>query len=159
MDWKPKPRIFTEMAESEPTKPSEPGFDGFEGGIPAKSSKIEAEPSQEEIDAAGEVLKRAGVRLMELPAGTAVGIWSDLDSAEVRAALRVFGSDVLPVWYLDARSIQARFKLRRAEGEPVSLDVLREMERHPDEPWKIRDRLLSELGWCSTGPPGIKRNR
>jgi hypothetical protein len=23
------------------------------------------------------------------------------------------------------------------------------MERHPADPWKIRDRMLNEMGWCS----------
>ena len=29
------------------------------------------------------------------------------------------------------------------------MNVLAEMERHPDEPWKVRDRMLQEMGWCS----------
>lgn len=43
-----------------------------------------------------------------------------------------------------------RYKLRRVEGEPVPIGVLAEMERHTvADPWKIRDRMLSEIGWCS----------
>jgi hypothetical protein len=30
------------------------------------------------------------------------------------------------------------------------MNVLAEMERHPDEPWKVRDRMLQEMGWRST---------
>ena len=29
------------------------------------------------------------------------------------------------------------------------MNVLAEMERHPDEPWKVRDRMLQEMGWFS----------
>lgn len=25
------------------------------------------------------------------------------------------------------------------------------MERHPADPWKVRDRILIEMGWCSKG--------
>jgi len=44
-----------------------------------------------------------------------------------------------------------RYKLRRVEGEPVPLSVLTEMEQHPAEPWKVRDRMLNEMGWCVAG--------
>jgi hypothetical protein len=46
-----------------------------------------------------------------------------------------------------------RYKVRRVEGEPVPMNVLAEMERRPAEPWKVRDRMLYEMGWCSKGIP------
>ena len=36
---------------------------------------------------------------------------------------------------------------------PVPMNVLAEMERNPEEHLKVRDRMLSEMGWCSTGIP------
>jgi hypothetical protein len=86
---------------------------------------------------------------MQLDGVTTIGIWSDLDGPEVRKALRVFGSDGLPVRYLDGAAVPMRYKLRRVEGEPVPKSVLLEMERNLREPWKVRDRLLQEMGWCS----------
>lgn len=94
------------------------------------------------------MLGRAGMRLMELEGGTTIGLWSDWDGPEVRAALRTFGSDRLPVRYLDGAGVPERFKLRRVPGEPVPANVLVEMERNPAEPWTVRDRLLKEMGWC-----------
>lgn len=78
-------------------------------------------------------------------------MWSDLDGPEVRAALRTFGSDRLPVRYLDGVGVPMRYKVRQVEGEPVPMNVLAEMERHPEEPWKVRDRMLTEMGWSARG--------
>jgi hypothetical protein len=158
MDWKPKPRILADTAESEPTKPSKPGSVGFEGATPAESPEIEAGPDPAELARASAVLSRAGVRIMALEGGATIGVWSDLDGLEVRAALRIFGSDRLPVRYLDGAGIPMRYKLRGAECEPVPMNVLAEMERHPADPWKVRDRMLNELGWCSKGIPWAECN-
>jgi len=49
--------------------------------------------------------------------------------------------------------IPMRYRLRRVDGEPVPMNVLNEMELHPADPWKIRDRMLNEMGWCSKGTP------
>ena len=151
MDWKPKARILPDSAESEPTKPSKPGSVGFEGATSAESPEIEAGPDPAELARACGVLNRAGVRIMALEGGATMGVWSDLAGPEVRAALRTFESDGLPVRYLDAASIPMRYKLRRVEGEPVPMSVLAEMERHPADPWRVRDRMLNEVGWCSKG--------
>ena len=148
MDWKPKTRILEGTVESEPTKPSEPGFVGFVGVTSAESPEIEAGPDPAELARASGVLMRGGVRIMALEGGATIGVWSDLDGPEVRAALRTFGSDGLPVRYLDGSGIPMRFKLRRVEGEPVPMNVLTEMELHTAEPWKVRDRMLTEMGWC-----------
>jgi hypothetical protein len=134
-----------------PSKPTEPGFDGFVGSLSAESSEIEVGPDPAELARASGLLKRAGVRIMALEGGATIGVWSDLDGQEVRAALRAFESDRLPVRYLDGATIPMRYKLRRVAGEPVPMSVLAEMERHPADPWTVRDRLLNEMGWCSKG--------
>jgi len=151
LDWKPKARILADSAESEPSKPSKPGSVGFEGATSAGSPEIEAGPDPAELTRASAVLNGAGVRIMALEGGATIGVRSDLDGPEVRAALRAFGSDRLPVRYLDGSGIPMRYKLRRVEGEPVPISVLAEMEPQPAEPWKVRDRMLKEMGWCSKG--------
>jgi len=153
MEWKPKARILADSAESEPTKPSKPGSVGFEGATSAESPEIEAGPDPAELARASAVLNRAGVRIMALEGGATIGVWSDLDGPAVRAALRTFGSDRLPVRYLDSSGVPMRYKARRVEGEPVPMNVLVAMEQHPAEPWKVRDRMLNEMGWCSKGTP------
>jgi hypothetical protein len=123
------------------------------------------------------------MRLMELESGTTIGLWSDLDSAEVRAALRVFGSDMLPVRYLDSPQVLTRYKERRVQGEPVPMNVLAEMERvherlthhqqalpaseqtAPTEcPWAARDRMFSamdyspgEISWAEWEAAALNR--
>jgi hypothetical protein len=124
-------------------------FVGFVVATSPESPKIHAEPAPAVLAGASAVLNRAGVRIMQLDGVTTIGIWSDLDGSEIRRALRTFGSNQLPVRYLDGASVPARYKLRHVEGEPVPMNVLAEMERHPDEPWKVRDRMLQEMGWCS----------
>ena len=105
------------------------------------------------------VLKNAGMRLMELEGGTTVGLWSDLDGPDVRAALRIFESYLLPVRYLDGSRVPMRYKVRRVEGEPVPMNVLAEMERDPAEPWMVRDRMLNEIGWCREPEASIRTMR
>ena len=146
IDWKPKARILADSAESEPTKPTKPGSEGFVGGTSAESPEIVAGPDPAELARASAILSRAGVRIMALEGGATIGLWSDLDGPEVRAALRTFGSDRLPVRYLDGAGVPMRYKLRRVKGEPVPMNVLAEMERNPAEPWMVRDRMLNELG-------------
>jgi hypothetical protein len=117
------------------------------------------EPDAEQFSRASGVLAAAGVRLMELDGVTTVGVWSDLDGPDVRATLRSFGSDRLPVRYLDGAGIPARYKLRRVKGEPVPPDVLTAMEHQPVEPWIVRDRMPKEVGgsrpfsFCAPCPP------
>lgn len=146
MDWKPKARILPDLAESEPTKPSKPGFVGFEGATSAESPEIETGPDPAELARACGVLNRAGVRIMALEGGATIGVWSDLDGPEVGAALRTFGSDRLPVRYLDGAGVPMRYKARRVDGEPVPMNVLAAMEQHPADPWKVRDRMLDRDG-------------
>ena len=110
---------------------------------------MQREPDAAELARASSVLNRAGARIMQLDGVTTIGVWSDLDGPKVRAALGVYGSDRLPVRYLDGAAIPMCYKLRRVEGEPVPQNVLLEMERSPREPWKVRDRMLQEMGWGS----------
>ena len=56
---------------------------------------------------------------MILEDGPAIRVWSDLDRPELREALRIFGSDGLPVRYLDGAGVPMRYKLRCVPGEPV----------------------------------------
>jgi hypothetical protein len=149
MDWKPEARILTDSAESEPTKPSKPGSVGFEGTTSAESPKIEAGLDPAELARASALLNRTGVRIMRLEGAVTIGVWSDLDGPEVRAALRTFGSDGLPMRYLDGAGIPMRYKLRLVEGEPVPMIVLAAMEQHPVDPWNVRERMLNEMDWCS----------
>jgi len=149
LDWKPQTDISADSAGGQPTKPPKPGSVGFVGATSVESPEIHIEPDPAELVRASAVLNRTGVRLMQLDGVTTIGIWSDLDGPELRKALRTFGSDQLPVRYLDGAGVPVRYKLRRVAGEPVPMSVLAEMERHPEEPWKIRDRMLQEMGWCS----------
>jgi hypothetical protein len=151
MAWKPKAEILADTAESEPTETSETDSVVFVGATSADSPEIEAAPDPAELARASAVLNQAGVRIMALEGGATMGAWSDLDGPEVRAALRAFGSDGPAVRYLDGAGIPMRYKLRRVDGDPVPMSVVAEMERHPVDPWKVRDRTLSEMGWCAAG--------
>ena len=87
---------------------------------------------------------------MEIDGRFTIGIWSDLDSPTLRAAIRVFHPDEMPpVRYLDGAGIPDRFKLRSVPGDPVPPAVLREMEANPEAPWEVRDRMLSGSGAVS----------
>lgn len=148
MDWNsPAARILPETAESEPTKPSQPSSVGFDGSHSRHSQKIGAVLDRLKLARASGVLVRAGVRIIAYEDGATIGVWSDLDGPEVRAALRLFGSGALPVRYLDGAGIGMRYRVRRVAGEPIPLNVLAVMEQHPAAPWTIRDRLLLEMGW------------
>ncbi len=105
-----------------------------------------SDPDSTELARASAVLNRAGIRIMALEGGATIGVWSDLDGPEVRAALRAFRLDELPVRYLDGAGIPLRYKLRRAPGEAVPASVLIEMQRSAAEPWIVRDWLMKELG-------------
>jgi hypothetical protein len=52
---------------------------------------------------------------------------------------------------LDGNGIPPRYKVRQIGGEPVPLNVLDELERRPEEPWKVRDRVPKEMEWCPKG--------
>jgi hypothetical protein len=106
---------------------------------------------QAEVGRATALLNQSFVRIMRLDGVFTVGVWSDLDGANIRAALRTLDMDHLPVRYLDGAGIPLRYKLRRVEGEPVPMRVLAEMERHSAELWKARgpsaeSRPLSGFG-------------
>ncbi len=49
-----------------------------------------------------------------------IGLWTDIDGPEIRAALRTLGHADLPVRYLDGDDIPMRYKARLAGSEPVA---------------------------------------
>ncbi len=153
MNWKPEAPILADTAEREPTKTSETDSVVFVGATSAESPEIEADPDPAELARASAVLNRAGVRIMTLEGGATIGVWSDLDGPEIRAALRTLGLDVLPVRYLDGVGVPMRYKARLVEGEPVPISVLAEMERNPVEPWEVRALRLFQ-GPGTSGRPG-----
>ena len=115
--------------------------------------EIQVEPQSPQVIQARALLNRTGVRIMQLDGVTSIGVWSDLQAPEIRAALRTLGSERLPVRYLDGAGIPMQYKLRRVNGEPVPMSMLVEMEQQAGEPWKVRDGLPNEMGWRSKGVP------
>ena len=149
---------FPETATSE----LQPAIDTLRVGK-AEALALLSDPDPAELARASAVLNRAGVRIMALEGGATIGVWSDLDGPEVRAALRAFGSDGLPVRYLDGAGVPMRYKVRRVDGEPVPMKVLAAMEQHPTEPWTVRNRMMDEMGWHSkqtrgrSGPHSVQQ--
>jgi hypothetical protein len=133
---------FPEAAASE----LQPAIDTLRIGK-AEALALLSSPDPAELGHASAVLSRAGVRIMALEDGAAIGVWSDLDGPEIRAALGILGLSRLPVRYLDGSGIAVRYEVRRMEGEPVPMSALDEMERHSTEPWKVRDRMLQRMNW------------
>jgi hypothetical protein len=111
----------------------------------AQTTTLDPDPAL--LACASAVLSRAGVRLMRIDGADFVGVWSDLDGPEIRQALRAFGSDPLSVRYLDGDGVPMRFKLRGVDGEPVTPEIREAMERAHEKPWRVRDRMLKEIGW------------
>jgi hypothetical protein len=171
MDWKPDSQIPSEVTNCEPTKPSKPSCVGFVGDHSRHLQKIEAAVNPAADGSVGfvgsysghlqkiaagsnlaamaratEVLREAGLLTFEVGGLRFAGVWSDLDGPAVRAALQATGSGDLPVKYLDGPDAPFCFKSRRVPGESVPLGVLTAMERST-EPWKVRDRMLSGMGW------------
>jgi hypothetical protein len=143
MEAGPKECILAETVAIEPME--------REGFTTAESAEM-PDPTPEELEHASKVLARAGVRLIGGDHGVDyIGVWSDTDSAEVRAALRTYGNGHLPVKYLDGDGIPMKYKLRKVPGEPVPANVLAAMEHEPNQPWAVRDRMLKEMGWSPNG--------
>jgi hypothetical protein len=83
---------------------------------------------------------------MALGTGFTIGIWSDLDSPELRAAIQVFDRGTMPpIRYLDGAGVPPRFKVRRVPGEPVPMILFAAMIENPADPWATRDRMVSEM--------------
>jgi hypothetical protein len=120
--------FLTKWANTEPDPLSKLKPARFTGEI-----RGEAQPVHVEL--AASMLSRAGVRIMRLDGQFTIGVWSDLDGAKIRVALRTLDMDHLPVRYLDGSGIPPRYRLRRVEGEPVPMSVLAEMERHSAGFW------------------------
>lgn len=104
-DWKPKTGSLADSPDATPSKPSELGFVGFVGAPPEECARIDAEPSATKTKRASSLLNQAGVRLIRLEGELTIGIWSDMDSPELRAALRILSLDRLPVRFLDGADI------------------------------------------------------
>jgi hypothetical protein len=112
------------------------------------------EPDLVEAGRETALLNQAAVRIMRLDGIFTIGVWSDLNNGEIRQALRTLKLASLPVRYLDGAGIPARYKLRRVDGKPVPMDVLRVMEQNPEQPWLIRDRMQKDcdhVGEASLG--------
>jgi hypothetical protein len=116
---------------------------------PAAAPKKEAEA---ELNQARAVLDGAGVRLMEIDGVPTAGIWSDLDTPEVRAALRSLGWGTQPIRYLDGAGVPMQYKVRHVVGEPVPMSVLVAMEQS-ERPWEVRDQMLAAMRWRPRGVP------
>lgn len=143
---------FPEAATSE----LQPAIDTLRVGK-AEATGLLSGPHPAELARASAVLNPAGVRIMALEGGATIGVWSDLDGPEVRAALHTLGLDGIPVRYLDSVGIPARYRLRRVEGEPVPAGVLAEMEKSPAEPWNVRDQMLMKIRWKGARKGGLGR--
>lgn len=141
LDWEPDQK-FSTSPQQHPTKTTKTVSDVFVGPSPARIENISVAP-----EAARALLGRIGARLVIFRAGDlAIGVWSDLDSAAVRAAIGALGLDELPVLYLDSERCPAHYKIRHVPGEPVSLSVLKAMEAAQSMPWQVRDELLRVKG-------------
>ena len=68
------------------------------------------------ITEASALLNGTGVRIMRLDGRYTIGVWSDLDRPEIRAALRTVGMDQLPLRYLDGPGFPMRYKSRSVQG-------------------------------------------
>ena len=97
-----QPRILATTPEMAPTKPSEPGSVGFVGAIQEEYDEIRADDSYlDVIQTMEELLRNAGVVFMDLEGIATIGFWNDLDSPDIREALRVLGKDCERILYLD----------------------------------------------------------
>lgn len=103
-----------------------------------------------ERQAAIDLLNAQGVRVMHIDEGYVIGVWSDLDGPEIRAALEALEMHTLPLRYLDGPGIEAKYKVRVVEGEPVPPAVRTAMEAAA-QPWLVRELLLGG-NWHFTAP-------
>lgn len=156
LDWKPPSAREQKSGTDKTDKTSIGGrgliaelFQHTEGPAPetAQGSPDAGEDNAptEGQTAALALMNASGSRIVTLEDGPVIGVWSDLDSPEIRAALRTLGIQH-PVKYLDGSDVPMKYKVRKVAGEPTPLSVLKEMEQHP-EPWVIRDQM-----WKNTRP-------
>lgn len=113
--------------------------------------KYESWPPAQQRAHASRILAKAGVRLMNLDEVMTVGIWSDLDSKELRWALAMFGSGDTPWLYLDGPGTPERYKLRAVPGDPVDPDILALMLSDKEKPWETRDLALKRRKEAKSG--------
>jgi hypothetical protein len=112
---------------------------------------LSPEPERADYVRARFVLNQAGVRKFFVDAELTIGVWSDLDNREIRAALRALGAGNLPVRYLDGPGIPAPYKLRAVDGDSVPQNVLEAMQQDALAPWDVRDQMLSEMNCGQQG--------
>jgi hypothetical protein len=86
---------------------------------------------------------RPAVDALRTGKAEALTLMASRDPAQLARASAVFDRTGVPVGH----------KARRADEEFVKLTYSVTMEPHPAEPRKARDRMLNEMGWCSTGIP------
>lgn len=152
MNWKPG-RILGESPDHEPTKPSKPGSVGFVGVTSAQDAKIcEAEVGFDlaAMQGALALLNSTGCRILRGADGTfVVGIWSDADGPEIRAAIATVWPGAV-VLYLDGPDVPVQYKVRTVPGDPVPLAVMEAMRlaeaSEPGSGWRVRDRMLAAEG-------------
>jgi hypothetical protein len=100
---------------------------------------------------ASALLNYEGIRILKLKGRFVIGVWSDRDKPEVRAALDVLGMGQLPIRYLDSDTVPESYKVSSFKDQPIPWRVLKAMEEQSEAPWIVRDRLLDEIGWCPEG--------
>ena len=108
-------------------------------------ARISPESSVPDVQRARAVLDRFEVRVFEINGESVVGVWSDCDSAAIRAAICAVGWGGLPIKYRDGSAIPDRHKGSSLPEEPIPLEILHSMEKAIDhEPWRVRDQMLLE---------------
>jgi len=69
--------------------------------------------------AATRLMNITGCRIIRDGEQLLVGVWSDLDGPEIRAALRALGMQSLPVVHLESADVDVRYKVRHCpERDP-----------------------------------------
>jgi hypothetical protein len=95
--------------------------------------KNQAEPTKEQISDAVRTLNETGCRQWCEGAVHCVGVWSDLDGAEIRGAIATLGLTDSVIRFLDGDGVPLRFRLRhvpdRAPGEPFAAWLKRAAEK------------------------------
>jgi hypothetical protein len=164
MNWRDKFEDLTTGDTSDKTPTSVTSVTTLPRNRIVRPQGPESDAENSVVVGARGALNRAGVRSFLVNGVRHIGLWSDMDSAEIRAALRSLGHELLSVVYLDGAGVPLTYKARNVEGEPVPLAVLAAMEQQPTEPWKVRDQMLREMGWlasrgATTGPNGAARRK
>jgi hypothetical protein len=145
LEWSP-PSISLADANTEPTEATEGASDGSvglrSGTRPVVDATACAQSITEPQRQAMALLNGIGARAVWVGPAVYIGLWSDLDSPQLRSTIRTLGWDEYSVMYLDSSGVPPRYKVRRVAGDCVPLHVLRAMEADQTTPWVTRDRML-----------------